>query len=57
MLLNQAGFKCPRFAFRSFSGQLLVMGAYGHSRFRELVLGGATKYVLEHAQLPVLFMH
>ena len=37
--------------------QLLVMGAYGHSRFHELVLGGATKYILEHAQLPVLFMH
>jgi len=37
--------------------QLLVMGAYGHSRIRELVLGGATKYILEHAQLPVLFMH
>ncbi len=37
--------------------QLLVMGAYGHSRLRELVLGGATKYILEHAQLPVLFMH
>jgi len=36
--------------------QLLVMGAYGHSRLRELVLGGATKYILEHAQLPVLFM-
>ena len=37
--------------------QLLVMGAYGSSRFHELVLGGVTKHVLEHAQLPVLFMH
>ncbi len=34
---------------------LLVMGAYGHSRVRELVLGGATRHVLRHAGLPVLF--
>lgn len=33
---------------------LLVMGAYGHSRVRELVLGGATRSVLQHATLPVL---
>lgn len=33
---------------------LLVMGAYGHSRLRELVLGGATRHVLTHAELPVL---
>ncbi|MFT5658284.1 MAG: nucleotide-binding universal stress UspA family protein [Gammaproteobacteria bacterium] len=37
--------------------QLLVMGAYGHSRLREQILGGATKYVMQHAQLPVLFSH
>ena len=34
---------------------LLVLGAYGHSRLRELVLGGATRHVLHHATLPVLF--
>ena len=34
---------------------LLVMGAYGHSRLRELVIGGATRHVLHHATLPVLF--
>jgi len=33
---------------------LLVMGAYSHSRLRELVLGGATRHVLGHADLPVL---
>lgn len=33
---------------------LLVMGAYGHSRLRELVLGGATRHVLHRAALPVL---
>jgi nucleotide-binding universal stress UspA family protein len=34
---------------------LLVMGAYGHSRLRELILGGATRHVIRHAELPVLF--
>jgi nucleotide-binding universal stress UspA family protein len=34
---------------------LLVMGAYGHSRLRELVFGGATRHVLREASLPVLF--
>lgn len=36
---------------------LLVMGAYGHSRLREHVLGGATRHVLAHAQIPVLMQH
>jgi nucleotide-binding universal stress UspA family protein len=34
---------------------LLVMGAYGHTRLRELVFGGATRHVLHTATLPVLF--
>jgi nucleotide-binding universal stress UspA family protein len=34
---------------------LLVMGAYGHTRLRELVFGGATRHVLRAATLPVLF--
>ena len=36
---------------------LLVMGAYGHSRFREAILGGATRNMLEHATVPVLMAH
>ncbi|WP_448205514.1 universal stress protein [Azospirillum sp. sgz302134] len=36
---------------------LLVMGGYGHSRMRELILGGVTRYVLNHASLPVLMAH
>jgi nucleotide-binding universal stress UspA family protein len=36
---------------------LLVMGGYGHSRLRELVLGGATRTVLERASVPVLMSH
>ena len=39
------------------NSQLLVMGAYGHSRLREMVLGGATKYVISNAGLPVFFTH
>lgn len=33
--------------------EMLVMGAYGHSRFREAVFGGATRDMLEHTDLPV----
>lgn len=36
---------------------LLVMGAYGHSRLRELVLGGATRVVVRKPLLPVLLSH
>jgi nucleotide-binding universal stress UspA family protein len=36
---------------------LLVMGAYGHSRFSEFVLGGATRGILHAPPLPVLLSH
>jgi nucleotide-binding universal stress UspA family protein len=36
---------------------LLVMGAYGHSRFRELVLGGMTRHLLRNMTIPVLMSH
>jgi nucleotide-binding universal stress UspA family protein len=36
---------------------LLVMGAYGHSRLREFILGGATKRLLSKPPLPILFSH
>jgi nucleotide-binding universal stress UspA family protein len=36
------------------SCDLVVMGAYGHSRMRELILGGATRDMLRQAALPVL---
>lgn len=39
------------------AADLLVMGAYGHSRFREAVLGGATRYMLEQAEIPVFMAH
>jgi nucleotide-binding universal stress UspA family protein len=40
-----------------FDADLLVMGAYTHSPWRELILGGVTKYMLAHADLPVLIRH
>ncbi|MCZ4353116.1 universal stress protein [Roseovarius aestuarii] len=36
---------------------MMVTGAYGHSRFREAVFGGATRDLLEHAALPVFMAH
>ena len=36
---------------------MLVMGAYGHSRFREAVMGGATRSMLEQMAVPVLMAH
>jgi nucleotide-binding universal stress UspA family protein len=36
---------------------LIVMGGYGHTRFRELLLGGATKTVLQSMTVPVLMSH
>ena len=42
---------------RDMDADLLVMGAYGHSRFREAILGGATRDMLESAQVPVFLAH
>ncbi|MFW8595437.1 universal stress protein [Cribrihabitans neustonicus] len=39
------------------NADLMVMGAYGHSRFREAILGGATRNMLEQARVPVLMAH
>ena len=36
---------------------LLVMGAYGHSRVREILLGGATQSVLIAPPVPTLLSH
>lgn len=36
---------------------LIVMGAYGHSRLRELVMGGVTRTLLETMTVPVLMSH
>ncbi|NMK46464.1 universal stress protein [Achromobacter sp. Bel] len=40
-----------------FGADLIVMGAYGHTRMRELVMGGATRSLLKAMTVPVLFSH
>jgi nucleotide-binding universal stress UspA family protein len=42
---------------RSVDAGLLVMGGYGHARWREVLLGGATRLVASHTRTPVLFSH
>lgn len=42
---------------KSRNQDLLVMGLYGHSRFRELLLGGASRDVLGHVSVPVFLSH
>jgi nucleotide-binding universal stress UspA family protein len=41
-------------AARDFGCDLLAMGAYSHSRLRQLILGGVTRHVLEYGRLPVM---
>jgi hypothetical protein len=36
---------------------MLVMGAYAHSPLREMIFGGVTRYMLEHADIPLLMRH
>ncbi|ACI99274.1 universal stress protein [Rhodospirillum centenum] len=36
---------------------LIVMGVYGHSRLRTRILGGVSKYVLQHTKVPLLVTH
>lgn len=41
-------------AARDFGSDLLCMGAYSHSRIRQLILGGVTRHVLENSDMPVM---
>jgi nucleotide-binding universal stress UspA family protein len=41
----------------SRNADVLVMGAYGHSRIREFILGGATQSMLSQPPLPIVFSH
>jgi nucleotide-binding universal stress UspA family protein len=36
---------------------MVVMGGYGRSRFREFVLGGVTRHILQHLTVPVMMSH
>lgn len=42
---------------KAMDADLLVLGAYSHSRLREMILGGVTRHVLGHAELPLLMAH
>ena len=44
-------------AAREENADLLVMGAYGHARLREVLLGGVTAHVLAHTHIPTLLSH
>lgn len=44
-------------AARESDADLLVMGGYGHNRFRQFVFGGVTDTVTTHAHLPILMAH
>ena len=44
-------------AASSVGADLMVKGAYTHSRLRQLVFGGITRHVLSHAELPVVMAH
>ena len=39
------------------SADLIVVGGYGHTRLREIILGGATRNLSKHSTVPVLFSH
>ena len=41
----------------ALGADLLFKGAYTHSRLRQLVFGGPTKHILNHAELPVVMAH
>jgi nucleotide-binding universal stress UspA family protein len=44
-------------AAAEWEADLIVMGAYGYSRLQAAILGGTTRQVLQHMQVPVLFSH
>jgi nucleotide-binding universal stress UspA family protein len=41
----------------ALGADLLVMGAYAHAPLREMIFGGVTRFMLDHADLPVLLRH
>lgn len=58
--LDAAGGPVPAALCRrvnALGADLLVMGAYGHSRVREMILGGATRHVLAHPGPAILLVH
>ena len=48
---------CVMSLAQGVNADMLVMGAYGHSRLREFIMGGATAGILSDTRLPVLLSH
>lgn len=44
-------------AAKTSGADVIVMGAYGRSRGRAMVLGGVTQWIIDHADMPVLLVH
>jgi nucleotide-binding universal stress UspA family protein len=42
---------------KAMAADLLIIGAYSHSRLRQVVFGGVTEHMLDHAEIPVLMAH
>ena len=42
---------------RAMHADMIVMGAWGNSRITELVLGGATRHLFQHSDIPLLVAH
>ena len=42
---------------KELGAELMVMGAFHHSRWREFILGGVTLTVLEEATIPLFMAH
>lgn len=61
VMRNVDGIKDPAKGLLALSqkvnADLLVMGAYGHSRLREIIFGGVTRHILEKSEIPLLMSH
>ena len=44
-------------AANDYGAGLIVLGAYGHSRFSEMIFGGATRYMIRKLDRPLLMSH
>ncbi len=42
---------------RNLQADMIVMGAWGHSRIAQLVLGGTTRHLFQNSDLPLLVAH
>ena len=42
---------------KEIGADMLIKGAYSHSRLRQMILGGRTRHILTHTEIPVLLSH